>query len=108
MPVSLTSLLSTSLVVALTAWPPASGLSGCRGEACLAQSYEFTQVHMGMPVRIALHADSESVARKAAASAFARIETLERIFSDFRPDSELSQLNGRPGEWVNVSAELFL
>ena len=33
---------------------------------------EFTAVHMGVPVRIVLHASSENVARDAARAAFAR------------------------------------
>lgn len=62
---------------------------------------------MGMPVRAVLHADSEARARRAAASAFARIEALEQVFSDYRADSEVSRLGARAHEWVAVSAELF-
>lgn len=47
----------------------------------------------------------------AAAAAFARVEALfaanEQVLSRFRPDSELSQLNARSGEWVAVSGLLW-
>jgi thiamine biosynthesis lipoprotein len=69
--------------------------------------FEFTQVHMGMPVRMVLYAAAEADARRAAASAFARVAALEQIFSDYRPDSEVSRLAARAEEWVAVSPELL-
>jgi thiamine biosynthesis lipoprotein len=77
------------------------------GAARVDPRYEFTQVHMGMPVRLVLHAPDESQARHAAATAFARIAALEQVFSDYRPDSEVSRLAARHGEPVVVSRELF-
>ena len=68
--------------------------------------YEFTQVHMGLPVRLVLHAD-EATARRAATAAFTRIASLDRMMSDYRPDSELSELNMHAGEWYRVSDALF-
>ena len=62
---------------------------------------------MGMPVRVVLYADTEAQARRAATSAFARVEALEQIFSDYRAGSEVSRLSGRAQEWVPVSVELF-
>ena len=62
---------------------------------------------MGMPVRVVLYADTEAEARRAAAAAFARVEALEQIFSDYRAGSEVSQLSARAQEWVPVSGELF-
>lgn len=70
--------------------------------------YAFAQVHLGMPVRLTLYAADEPRAREAAAVAFRRIAELEHIFSDFRPDSEVSRLAARPGEDVPVSEELFV
>jgi thiamine biosynthesis lipoprotein len=69
--------------------------------------FEYTQVHMGMPVRLVLHATDESAARGAAALAFARIAALDAIMSDYRDDSELLRLSARPLQWVPVSADLF-
>ena len=62
---------------------------------------------MGMPVRVVLYADSEAEARRAAAAAFARVEALEQIFSDYRAGSEVSRLSARAQEWIPVSGELF-
>jgi thiamine biosynthesis lipoprotein len=68
---------------------------------------EFTEVHMGLPVRIVLHAGSESQAQDAARAAFRRIATLDQRLSDYRPDSELRRLEARAPEWTVVSPELF-
>lgn len=63
---------------------------------------------MGLPVRIVMHAAGEQAARDAALAAFARITALDRMMSDYRPDSELRGLEDRAREWVPVSRELFL
>ena len=69
--------------------------------------FEFTQVHMGLPVRVVLYAGAPAAAHDAAQAAFARIAALDQSMSDYRPDSELAQLNARAGTWVVVSADLF-
>jgi thiamine biosynthesis lipoprotein len=69
--------------------------------------FEFSQVHMGMPVRLVLHAAGPETARPAAAAAFDRIAALDRMMSDYRDDSETRRLGERPLEWVPASAELF-
>ena len=68
---------------------------------------EFRELHMGMEVRIVLYAAGEARARSAARAAFDRIEELENIMSDYRPESELRRLERRPGEWIPVSEPLF-
>lgn len=68
--------------------------------------HEFTAVHMGVPVRIVLHASSDSQARWAARGAFARIAELDEQMSDYRPRSEVRRLAGRPREWQPVSPDL--
>jgi thiamine biosynthesis lipoprotein len=62
---------------------------------------------MGLPVRVVLHAPDSDAARRAATAAFARIAILDQMMSDYRPDSELRRLEGRTGEWVPISAELY-
>ena len=57
--------------------------------------YEYTQVHMGVPVRIVLYAGDRGFAESAARAAFARIAQLDRMMSDYRPDSELRQIEER-------------
>lgn len=75
---------------------------------CLAQGrHEFIELHMGVAVRVALHAPDTATARRAARAAFDRIAQLEEIFSDYRPGSEVRRLETRPGEWVPVSDELL-
>lgn len=69
--------------------------------------FEFTQVHMGMPVRLVLHAAGPEAARLAAGAAFDRIAELDRMMSDYRDDSELRRLDARPQEWIPASEELF-
>lgn len=69
--------------------------------------FEYTQVHMGMPVRVVLYAAAEGDARKAAATAFTRIAALDAEMSDYRPDSVVRDIARRAPEPVPVSAELF-
>jgi len=70
--------------------------------------YEFHRIRMGTPFTLVLYAASEAVANAAADAAFDRIGQLDRIFSDFDPDSELSRLcrSSGPGHPVSVSREL--
>jgi thiamine biosynthesis lipoprotein len=67
---------------------------------------EYTEVHMGMPVRITLYAGVDK-GRAAAREAFERVATLDRMMSDYRLDSELRRLSGRTQAWVGASAELI-
>ena len=68
--------------------------------------FEFTQIHMGLPVRLVLHASDRAAAESAARDAFARIADLDRMMSDYRPDSELRAIE-RSREAVRVSPELM-
>lgn len=69
--------------------------------------HEFSELHMGLEVRIVLYAPDADRARTAARAAFVRIAELEDIMSDFRPKSEMRLLERRVGEWVPVSEDLF-
>ena len=69
--------------------------------------FEYSQVHMGMPVRIVLHASSETAASRAALAAFARIAALDREMSDYRPDSALSVVARLAPTAVPVPPDLF-
>src|SRR6516165_1486683 len=53
------------------------------------ERYTFTEPHMGTTVRIVLYAPDEATAKKAAKAAFARIAELNKIMSDYDPESEL-------------------
>ncbi|HVJ28147.1 MAG TPA: FAD:protein FMN transferase, partial [Vicinamibacterales bacterium] len=69
--------------------------------------FEFTEVHMGLPVRLVLHAGDQRTAEAAARAAFARIASLDRMMSDYRPDSELRHIDAHAGSFVPVSPELL-
>ena len=85
-------------------WPPHPPL-----HAQETRRYVFEKAEMGVPFRITLHAGDESRARAAAEAAFERVEELNRVYSDYDPDSELSRLCHRetPGETVPVSRDLW-
>ena len=70
--------------------------------------YEFTEPHMGTLWRITLFAPDAAAASNSVRAAFARVHTLDTIFTDYDPNSELLRLCARPhGTAVPVSGELF-
>jgi thiamine biosynthesis lipoprotein len=70
--------------------------------------YQYSQMAMGVQVRITVYASSQSVAERACAAAFERIAEIEQVMSDYRADSELMQLCAKAGgEPVRVSEDLF-
>ena len=94
------------------AWSPADGGADRRGlrppAGRIEERFVYSQVHMGMQVRVVLFAAGETAAQRAAGAAFAEIARLDAIFSDYRHDSELMQLATRSGGVpVPVSDELF-
>jgi len=72
--------------------------------------FEFTQVQMGVPFRFVLYAQSERNATLAADAAFARVEQLNGVMSDYDEHSELSRLSatGGSGRAVPLSEDLWL
>ena len=69
--------------------------------------HEYTEVHMGMPVRVVLFAPSDSAARTAARAAFRQIAALDDDLTDYRPGSELEKIESKPGEWVRIKPTTF-
>lgn len=73
--------------------------------------YQFTELHLGVAVRLVLYAQDDAAARGAARAAFDRIAELEQVFSDYRAGSEVRQLARRaveePGAWQPVSRDLL-
>ncbi len=69
--------------------------------------FEYAQVHMGMPVRVVVHAATREQAERAARDTFARVAELDAILSDYRPDSELNRLSATSGVWTPIGADLF-
>src|ERR1700733_3666773 len=73
------------------------------------QRYTFSEIHMGAPWKIVLYAPNETTANRAAQAAYARIEDLNRILSDYDSDSELSRLSATSPspQPVSVSGDLW-
>jgi len=62
----------------------------------------------GIPVSLTVVAERESAADQALVAAFEELERLERLFSVYRPESEMSRLNAAAGRRpVTVSKETF-
>jgi thiamine biosynthesis lipoprotein len=72
------------------------------------QRFEAVEPHMGTLVRVTVYVADEAAAREAFRTAFERIRALDRILSDYQPDSELSRLPSTAvGRAVPVSDDLF-
>lgn len=54
--------------------------------------YEFTQMHMGVQVRLTLFAVERSTAERAARAGFRRFSELDSIMSDYQTNSELNRV----------------
>ena len=85
-------------------------LAGCQSlpRTQSLQRFEFTQPQMGSLFSITLYALDKATADQAAKSAFDRVAELNRIMSDYDPQSELRQLCRKSsGVPIQVSADLF-
>lgn len=85
-----------------------SGNQQCTDSEILSR-YEFQEVHMGVQWSIVLYATDKPIANKASQNAFARIKELNKILSDYDPESELNQLCrlSEPGKPIKVSPPLL-
>ena len=71
------------------------------------QRFEFSELHMGVEVRMVLYTQGEAQARGAARAGFDRIAALEDKMSDYRAKSEIRSLERRTRKWLRVSEPLF-
>ncbi|GAC1421057.1 MAG: FAD:protein FMN transferase [Flavisolibacter sp.] len=73
------------------------------------KKYSFQQPKMGSPFNIIIYSTDSVSAEKAALQTFRLIDTLNEIYSDYLPTSELNRLCARSGsgEWIKVSEPLF-
>jgi thiamine biosynthesis lipoprotein len=70
--------------------------------------FEAVEPHMGTLVRVTVYTADEQGARAAFRAAFDRIRALDRILSDYRPDSELNAITtAAVRRAVPVSQDLF-
>lgn len=72
------------------------------------EKFEFEQIRMGVTVAIQVYAGDELLANQAADAAYARFKQLDRVLSDYDPDSELMRLcaSSGPGTPVSISDDL--
>lgn len=73
------------------------------------KKYSFQQPKMGSPFNIIIYSLDSVKAENAALATFSMIDTLNEIYSDYLPNSELNRLcaTSGTGEWVKVSEPLF-
>ena len=73
------------------------------------EKFVFEKAEMGIAFRVSLFSKSEASAKAASDAAFARIEALNAIFSDYEDDSELTLLSRTSGSSgaVKVSGPLW-
>ncbi|MEM8523454.1 MAG: FAD:protein FMN transferase [Bacteroidota bacterium] len=73
------------------------------------QRFEYTQPKMGTSVSITFYADNQVFADSIAQLAYLKIDTLNRILSDYLSNSEVNQLSQRAGsgKWIEVSDDLW-
>jgi len=99
----------------LTPWAFLLFLVGCTSAPPTAQPtalerFEFNRPQMGAPFRIVLYAAAETNAQAAVQAAFERVSALNRVLSDYDPDSELNLVchNTSLGQPAAVSFDLWL
>lgn len=66
-------------------------------EPAAAKAWKFTQPKMGSPFIITIYHTDSAVAAAAAARAFAKVDTLNQLFSDYMDSSELNKLSAASG-----------
>ncbi len=73
------------------------------------KKYNFQQPKMGSPFNIILYAEDSANAAHAAHQAFQLVDTLNQVYSDYLPDSQLNQLcnSAGSGNWISVSPILY-
>jgi FAD:protein FMN transferase len=73
------------------------------------QRYEYSHPQMGTVFKIILYSENKIIADKAAYTAFARVDTLNQILSDYLPESEINQICSKAGkkEKIPISKDLW-
>lgn len=70
--------------------------------------FEFSQHKMGSPFRLVFYCKDSAAAQHLALTSYALVDSLNTIFSDYLPSSEVNELSRfPPGVPVSVSPELF-
>ncbi len=72
------------------------------------KKFDFVELHMGVEVQLTYYCESVAKAEEAGRAVYARIADLEQKMSDYRPTSEVRQLQeSAVGKWVSVSSDLL-
>lgn len=72
------------------------------------RSFSRARLAMGTILSIELHTSAPERADKIFDAAFAEIDRLDSVMSDYRSDSEIARVHARAGhEWVDVSTDLW-
>ena len=72
------------------------------------ERFHFTEAHLGTKAQLIFYADTHQNAEQIAGNAFQRIQDLELVFSDYKPESELNSLcKDKSQTTAPVSKELF-
>ncbi len=73
------------------------------------KKFSFQQPKMGSPFNIVIYSTDSVLAAEAAKQGFNLIDTLNEIYSDYLPNSELNRLCAKSGskQWVKVSEPLY-
>jgi thiamine biosynthesis lipoprotein len=73
------------------------------------ERFEFAHKCMGTLFRIICYSEDAKSAKTASMKAFARVDSLNYIMSDYLPDSELNRLcrSSGKGNYIKVSSDLF-
>lgn len=96
------------MIMGLAALLLVSGCASITSPAPLTR-YEFEQPHMGTLFKVTLYSTNKASARIASDAAFAKIAALDRMMTDYDPDSELIRLCRQPiNKPVDVSDDLFV
>ena len=73
-----------------------------------APRYEFRRTCMGSEITILIYSDDPALAKRAADAAFDRVQSLDKVLSDYDPESELMRLcDHAGGPPVKVSDDLL-
>lgn len=99
--------MSLKLHVALLAAALCRGIAGDDVQSL--KRFAFEKAEMGLPFRVTLFAPDEATAKAAADAAFARVEELNGVLSDYDDESEISRLSrtSGSGKSVPVSEDLW-
>jgi thiamine biosynthesis lipoprotein len=71
------------------------------------KKWTFTQPKMGSLFSIQVYSSDSLLVANTVAKAFAKVDSLNLAFSDYLPQSEISQLAAHWGQWQSVSDDLL-